>query len=183
MKQKKLAVLIILLMSVYSCKKEDLPSKTTDVPIKEITNYLEYDGTKYELEKCYFLKDNIFIGIQEDLYSVYLGSKGLQYSSFLQNIIGTGNGISFDITVAGGGPITGAYATDTLNNVSEPGDLIFIRVIINDDFKIPSNPIGMKTAEVTIAESVDNNYLIKGTFVSSNGKSAKLNYLGKVGIY
>jgi hypothetical protein len=173
-----IAVSCMFLTLFFSCKKDEKPEENNTVTPPVVTNYVEYNGTKHEIMKCFFEYDDVFSNPGAHVYTVSLASQNVSYNNFNESITGNGYGIKLIMFVSNIGEFVGTYMIDTTNNQLEAGELTYVRVLINDSFFMPSNAILMKTAQISISKPSSDLYLITGSCVSTNDKPVNIYYKG-----
>jgi len=152
-------------------------NKTASCKITVIGNFghIEYDGKKYEMANCFWSE---FPNVQGYSSIITIASKGVNYDSSFDGIMGTGNGIRISITHTESFPsITGTYIFGDYyesTNCIVSGDLL-----INKEFWVTSNPIEIESGTLTLSKSAST-YTLDFTGKDEHGKSIKMHFNGAI---
>jgi len=165
---------IVMLLSIvsYGCKKDDTDDSTTkedDNQAVQPKSFFEFKGKKYEIVKCFY--KHVYSSNTQN-YQINLVPKAITYNSYVQHLMGSGDGLRIDISLSLGSPFpnSGSFVIDTTNNYAEPGEVWASNILLNHDYSLDEGiAIHLDTGRINIFPDVIDTFKIVGSFMSDSG--------------
>jgi hypothetical protein len=187
---KQLIIASIAILLILGCSKKDDSITPTPTPkpittIKDTLNYVKLDGKKYAIENANILHSPQFAGVGGcHYYYLYLGSKGVYFSTFFNTMKGSGDALNLNLLSSSPTNYFGTYNVDT-NNIGEPWEM-YGGFIINGTysfFPTPGTVYSYYRGSFTIAKITNDTTLITSTGKTSDNKIINVYYKGILSSY
>jgi len=165
-------LIVIILLAMTGCKKDNENSNSNNNNFSS-TNYFEYDGQTYNLNKGFFIEYGPYTKNDVYEFDVYMYAGMTIYNP--DSVIGSGNVIGFCIYSPEIDIKPGTY--DYSIEYGEPFTYCFghfqLKFISSQDW------IEVKNGSVIISIGSNNTFDVSFECISVNGKNVKGRYVGK----
>jgi len=181
MKKYLFILCCITAIAFAGCEKEtkDEPNKKPDGSdnTPTATNYLEYEGTKYDLDKAFFEITSFAPGVRG--FKINVVSSGVTYNATTQGLTGTGNGVTFTLTTTSTVPPIPVATFSPAGDGDSRYVLSNTRITIAEDFSTgyPTVPAHDGSLKITKDGS---NYVLEYSGKDNQNSAVKCYFKGAI---